>query len=64
MQPRQRKHDTHTEREREREREIVYIATQLAQYTAISAVGAVSRRLSINLARPVHTRLRILHVQT
>ena len=30
----------------------VYIATQLAQYTAISAVSAVSiRRMSINLAR-------------
>ena len=60
----QRERERKRERERERERESVYIATQLAQYTAISAVGAVSRRLSINLARPVHTRLRILHVQT
>ena len=39
-----------------------------AQYTAISALDAVSRRLCINLARLVHTRLRILcrprHVRT
>jgi len=57
---------THTRTHTPSHTDTVYIATQLAQYTAISALSAVSiRRLSINLARLVHTRLcRPRHVRT